>query len=84
MADEPTRPGATRTTRIPADIGEKLEDLLEVLGMTSSEYLSPVIRAQVEADHKAHAKTINALRRSREAVRKARADAPVLSNELED
>ena len=74
----------TRLVRVYEGTGAKLAELVEVLGVTTADYLEPAIAKKVNADHAANIKAIRALRRSREAARKARDEAPVLSNELED
>lgn len=78
------RMNPTKPTRIAGDLGEKLDEILYVLGSSSAEYLDPFIRVQIENDHKASLPAITAMRRARERAAKARAeaDAPVMSNDL--
>ncbi len=62
----------SRNTRIAGDLGDKLDDLLEVLRMTAAEYLDPLIRRQIENDHKANATVINAMQVARDRAKKLR------------
>jgi len=84
MASENTAPPRpTRTYRVAGDLSEKLSELLEVLDITSADYLDPLVRAQIENDHKANLPAITALRKARERNRKLRDEAPDAANELE-
>lgn len=73
----------SRNTRIPGDLGEKLDDVLEVLGLTAAEYLDPLVRRQIENDHLANGAAIKAIRAARERAKKGRTTAdPVPAHDL--
>lgn len=64
-------PRQYKTYRVKPDLSLKLAEVLEVLGESSPDYLDPLIRQQIENDHKANAKAIKAMRDAREAREKA-------------
>jgi hypothetical protein len=82
MTEAPAKLTPTRNTRVAGDLGEKLEQILDVLGQSAAEYLDPLIRKQIENDHRANASAIAALRKARERVARNRDEAPVLANDL--
>lgn len=67
--DEPRQP--YRTFRLKSDLSMKLEEILQVLDVKSTDYLDPLVRQQIENDHRAHGRAIRLLRDAREARRKA-------------
>ena len=75
MPEPTTKQEPTRPTRIPSDLAAKLDELLDVLGLSSAEYLDPLLRVQIENDYKANAKAIRAKRAAEEAIREAREKA---------
>lgn len=69
-----------KTFRVKPDLAPKLDDLLQVLGESSPDYLDPLIRRQIENDHKQHAKAIEAMHAARAS--RERHDDPAGSHEL--
>lgn len=82
MTDNAPKLTPSRNTRIAGDLGDKLDDLLEVLRMTAAEYLDPLVRRRIENDHKANAHVIKAMRAAREKAKRARDEAPAMANDL--
>jgi hypothetical protein len=72
----------SRNTRIAGDLGDKLDELLVVLGLTAAEYLDPLIRRQVENDYKANGAAIRAMKAARARAAKLRDESPELVNDL--
>lgn len=71
-----------KTFRVKPDLAPKLDDLLQVLGESSPDYLDPLIRRQIENDHKQHAKAIQAMHEARAA--RDRGDDPAEGHDLGD
>lgn len=57
----------SRPTRIAADLGEKLSELLEFMKISSAAYLDPLVRTQIENDHKTYSGAIALMRQARES-----------------
>lgn len=55
----------TKHARINEDIAEKLGEVVEATGMTTAEYLDPLIRTKIENDHKENFAAIKVLRSAR-------------------
>ncbi len=81
MSEPAVKPAPSRPTRIPGDLAAKLDEVLEVLDLSSAEYLEPLIRVQIENDHRANSKAIEAKRAADEAIQEARANAAKLRDE---
>jgi hypothetical protein len=75
MSDAAAKPLPSRPTRIPGDLAVKLEEVLEVLDLSSADYLEPLIRVQIENDYKVNAKAIEAKRVADAAMQEAREKA---------
>lgn len=80
MEEQPRQP--YMSFRLKRDLSVMLEELLQVLGQKSPDYLDPIVRTQIENDHKAHRKAINALRDAKEKHRKQRDEDPEMANDL--
>jgi hypothetical protein len=63
----------SRNTRIAGDLGDKLDELLVVLGLTAAEYLDPL---------KANGAAIRAMKAARARAAKLRDESPELVNDL--
>lgn len=72
----------TKLVRLRDSLADKLSEIVEVEGITSTEFLEPLVAAEIENRHRANASAINVLRKARERAAKLRDEPPVLANDL--
>jgi hypothetical protein len=72
----------TKLVRLDETLADKLSEIVAVEGITSNEFLGPLVATEIENRHRANLPAINVLRHARERARKIRDEAPELSNTL--
>lgn len=78
---EPSR--ETRHVRMSKELVDMLSEILEVRpNESSAEYLEPLVRPQIENDHKANLPAIKIMRSAKARAAKARDEKPAMTNSL--
>lgn len=72
----------TKLVRLVDTLADKLAEVVEVEGITSTEFLEPLVAREIENRHALNLPAIKAIRAARERARKARDEMPELANDL--
>lgn len=72
----------TKLVRLEESLADKLSEIVEAEGSTSTAFLDPLVRTEIENRHRVNLPAIKALRAARERAKKLRDEAPEMANDM--